>query len=31
MLVNFMIMMLFNIGNANVGHLLAMMRLDVEA
>lgn len=31
MSVNFMIMTLFNIGNANVGHLLAMMKLDVEA
>ncbi len=31
MLVNSMIMPLFNIDNANVSHLLAMMRLDVEA
>lgn len=31
MSVNFMIMTLFNIDNANVNHLLAMMKLDVEA
>jgi phage terminase large subunit-like protein len=31
MSVNFMIMTLFNIDNANVGHLLEMMKLDVEA
>jgi len=26
-----MIMTLFNVDNVNVGHLLAMMKLDVEA
>jgi hypothetical protein len=31
MLVNFIRMMSFNIDDVNVGHLLAMMRLDVEA